>query len=127
MALVLSVAATTVVWIVVTFLTPPSDRQTLTRFCELVRPWGKGWAQVTGIDPSSQQRDSLSLALVGWVLGCVFVYATLFGTGALLYGEGGKGALCVAAAVAAGAGLAWLIPKLWRAHDEIAGESPSRT
>jgi uncharacterized membrane protein AbrB (regulator of aidB expression) len=29
----------------------------------------------------------MSQALAGWTLGCVFVYAALFGTGSLLYGR----------------------------------------
>jgi len=115
-ALVLSVVVTTIIWIVVTFLTPASDKETLTRFCRLVRPWGRGWVKATGIDASSSERDSLSLALVGWVLGCAFVYAALFGTGALLYGQGGKATLCLSIALVAGAGLTWLVPKLWRSE-----------
>ena len=41
-ALVWSVALTTVVWVVVTFLTRPADTETLRRFYRKVRPAGRG-------------------------------------------------------------------------------------
>jgi Na+/proline symporter len=121
-ALVWSVALTTVVWVVVTFLTPPADRETLRRFYRTVRPAGRGWAKVVGPDEIAPDRDNLSLAALGWVLGCTFVYSALFGTGALLYGETMQGAVCLAGAVAAGVGLAVVVPRIWRARGPAAVE-----
>jgi SSS family solute:Na+ symporter len=113
-ALVLSVAATTVVWVLVTFLTPPADTETLRRFYRLVRPAGRGWQRVVAADEAVGPRDSLALAFAGWVLGCTFVYSALFGVGALLYGQTAQGAVCLAVAAAAGVGLGWVVPKVWR-------------
>ena len=113
-ALVLSVAATTVVWVTVTFLTPPADTETLRRFYRLVRPAGRGWQRVVGADAEVGPRDSLALAFGGWVLGCTFVYSALFGVGALLYGQTAQGTLCLAVAAASGVGLGWVVPKVWR-------------
>ena len=84
-SLLITVAATTVVWIVTTLLAPATDRATLLKFYALVRPAGPGWTAIraeSGLPPS---HDSMSQALAGWTLGCVFVYAALFGTGSLLY------------------------------------------
>jgi hypothetical protein len=114
-ALVMSVSLTTVVWVVVTFLTPPSDAATLRRFYSLVRPAGPGWRKVVGDAPDVGPRDSMSLAVLGWVLGCTFVYAALFGAGNLLYGEGAQAAVCIAAAVVSGIGLVIVVPKIWGA------------
>ena len=114
-ALVLSVAATTVIWVVVTLLTPPADDETLRRFYDLVRPAGKGWRRVVGDAAPTGSSDDLGQALLGWVLGCTFVYSTLFGTGAMLYGETLQGAVCLAVASAAGIGLARIVPKIWSA------------
>jgi Na+/proline symporter len=116
-ALVWSVALTTVIWVVVTFLTPPADDETLRRFCRKVRPAGRGWARFIGADDGDGPRDSLSLSLLGWVLGCTFVYSALFGTGALLYGQELQGAMCLTVAAGAGVGLAQLVSRLWRAAD----------
>jgi Na+/proline symporter len=86
-ALVWSVALTTVVWVVVTFLTKPAP------------------------------RDNLSLAFLGWVFGCTFVYSGLFGTGGLLYGHPLQGTVCLTVTLGAGLGLAWVVPRIWRASD----------
>ena len=116
-ALVWSVALTTVVWVVVTFLTKPADTETLRSFYRKVRPAGRGWAKVVGPEEAEGPRDNLSLAFLGWVFGCTFVYSGLFGTGALLYGQPMQGAVCLAVTLGAGLGLAWVVPKIWRASD----------
>jgi len=114
-ALVWSVALTTVVWVVVTFLTKPADTDTLRRFYRRVRPAGRGWAKVIGPEELEGPRDDLSLALLGWVFGCTFVYSALFGTGALLYGQPVQATVCLAVTVGAGLGLGWVVPRIWRA------------
>jgi len=112
-ALVWSVGLTTLVWVVVTFATPPTDTETLKRFYKTVRPAGRGWAKVVGDDAVAGGNDGLSLAILGWVLGCTFVYAALFGTGAILYGQSLQGGLCFAVAIGAGLGLVKVVPKIW--------------
>jgi SSS family solute:Na+ symporter len=116
-ALVWSVALTTVVWVVVTFLTKPADTETLRRFYRKVRPAGRGWTKVVGPEEAEGPRDSLSLAFLGWVFGCTFVYSGLFGAGALLYGHPLQGTVCLSVTLGAGLGLAWVVPKIWRASD----------
>jgi SSS family solute:Na+ symporter len=116
-ALVWSVALTTVVWVVVTFLTKPTDTETLRRFYRKVRPAGRGWAKIVGPEEADGPRDNLSLAFLGWVFGCTFVYSGLFGTGAMLYGQTLQGVVCLAVTASAGLGLAWVVPKIWRASD----------
>jgi SSS family solute:Na+ symporter len=84
-ALIYTVTGTTIVWLVVTFLTPPADRATLQAFYRKVRPAGPGWREIrgeTGLPPSP---DSLAQAFLGWTMGCLFVYGALFTTGNLLY------------------------------------------
>jgi Na+/proline symporter len=114
-ALVWSVVLTTIVWLVVTFLTRPADAETLRRFYRKVRPAGRGWKKFVSPEELAAPRDDLSLALVGWVMGCTFVYSALFGTGALLYGQSLQAAVCLVVTVGAGLGLAWVVPKIWRA------------
>jgi hypothetical protein len=121
-ALVWSVALTTVVWVVVTMVTPPTDTETLRRFYRKVRPAGRGWVRVVGEDQDDRAGDGLSLAFLGWVLGCAFVYALLFGTGALLYGQPLQGGLCLFVATVAGLGLAAVLPRVWRS--EARSDSP---
>ena len=113
-ALVWSVALTTVVWVVVTFLTKPADVETLRRFYRTVRPAGRGWAKFVEPEEMTGPRDSLSLSFLGWVFGCTFVYSALFATGAFLYGQPMQGTVCLVVSVGAGLGLATVVPKIWR-------------
>jgi solute:Na+ symporter, SSS family len=113
LALIATVAVTTVVWIVVTYATRPVDRSTLIAFYRLVRPAGPGWRPIraeAGVGPSP---DSIPQALLGWVLGCVFVYAALFGTGSVLYGKTAQAGVWIALFVISGVWLARLVPRLW--------------
>jgi len=113
LALIATVAVTTVVWIVVTYATRPVDRATLVAFYRLVRPAGPGWRDIrreAGVGPSP---DSLPQNLLGWMLGCVFVYAALFGTGSVLYGKTAQAAVWIGLFVVSGVWLARLVPRLW--------------
>ncbi len=86
-ALIYAVAGTTLVWVTVTFLTPPVDRARLVAFYKKVRPAGPGWRMIreeAGLPPSP---DSLPQAILGWTLGCLAVYGALFTTGNVLYGR----------------------------------------
>jgi Na+/proline symporter len=113
-ALVWSVALTTAIWVGVTLMTPPADIETLRRFYRKVRPAGRGWAKVAEPGDLEGSTDDLSLAFLGWVCGCTFVYATLFGTGAILYGHFLQGTVCLVVAGASGIGLAKVVPGIWR-------------
>jgi Na+/proline symporter len=116
-ALVLSVTATTLVWVSVTLATPPTDVETLRRFYRKVRPAGRGWVKIVGAEAAGGPQDRLGPAVLGWVLGCTFVYSTLFATGALLYGQRVQGLVCLAVAIGCALGLGRLVPKLWRSAE----------
>jgi SSS family solute:Na+ symporter len=116
-ALVLTVAATTAIWLAVTYMTSPTDREKLLSFYRLVRPAGPGWRSIraqAGLLPSP---DSMPQAMLGWALGCLFVYAALFGTGSALYGRTAQAALWIALFVLSGAGLIRLLPRLWSGRE----------
>ena len=112
-SLVITVAATSVVWIVVTFLTKPADRATLVNFYQLVRPAGPGWNSIKAESAVKGSPDRFSLSLLGWALGCAFVYAALFGAGSFLYGKSGQGLMWVVVFALSGAGLLVVLPRVW--------------
>jgi solute:Na+ symporter, SSS family len=85
--LLITVAVTTVVWVITTLVAPATDRATLLKFYSLVRPAGPGWTAIRAESGLPASNDSMTQALAGWTLGCVFVYAALFGTGSFLYGR----------------------------------------
>jgi Na+/proline symporter len=116
-SLLITVAVTTMIWILVTLLTPPTDRGTLVSFYRLVRPAGPGWHDVRGEANVGPSPDSLPMSLLGWVLGCTFVYATLFGAGSLLYGRMAQALVWLAVFLASGIALLRLLPRLWKGSE----------
>ena len=89
-----TVAGSTVVWVAVTFLTPAENAGTLRAFYLRVRPGGRGWRQVAGeLGLGGEPVDGGPLNWTNWVAGVVAVYATLFGVGKWIFGEGGWAAL----------------------------------
>jgi Na+/proline symporter len=113
LALLVTVAVTTVVWITVTFLTRPTERAVLVRFYRLVRPAGPGWRLVEAEAGVGGSPDSLPQSLLGWTLGCAFVYAALFGAGSFLYHRPAQGLFWIVVFAASGVGLIRLLPRLW--------------
>lgn len=93
-ALLGSVAFTTIVWIVVTFITRPTDRQTLLHFYRQVRPSGPGWKSIRAEAGISARPDSLTQSLLGMILGCTLVYSALFSVGNFLFAHFVAGSLC---------------------------------
>jgi len=114
-SLIITVATTTVVWIATAFLAPGTDRQTLLDFCRLVKPAGPGWKALRAEAGVTASPDSLPMAFLGWMLGCLFVYAALFGTGSFLYGRTGQGLMWLAMFVVSGVILLRLVPRMWAA------------
>jgi Na+/proline symporter len=113
LALIASVVFTTVIWVVVTMLTPPTDREQLIGFYRHIRPAGPGWRPIqtaAGVGPSA---DNLPQAFLAWMLGVGFVYGALFGTGSFLYGRTPQAVLWLVVCTATGAGLVRLLPRMW--------------
>ncbi len=104
MLMLVTVGITTVAWLIVTFLTRPEPEQKLLRFFEQVRPEGPGWTAIARKAGISQTNVSggLSVQFANWILGCVLIYASLFGIGKLVFKEWDAGLLWLLAAIAAG-------------------------
>jgi len=112
-SLLVTVGITTVVWVTVTLLTEPANRETLIAFYRLVRPAGPGWQPIAAAAGPVESPDSLPQSLLGWVLGCTFVYAALFGTGSFIYGKTAQGLVWLVLFAVSGFGLLRLLPRLW--------------
>jgi hypothetical protein len=100
--LLVTVFATTIVWLVATFITKPEPPPVLEAFYRRVRPGGPGWRRIS--EPLGYGAESIPggrLALINWFAGVIAVYATLFGIGKIVFGEWGMGFLLLAIAVAA--------------------------
>jgi hypothetical protein len=112
-SLLATIAVTTVVWLTVTWVTAPADPDVLQRFYQKVRPAGPGWTAVRRAAGNLPSSDNLSLAFVGWLAGCAFVFSALFGTGHILLGHQLAAIVSIAIFAGSGAVLYRLLPRLW--------------
>lgn len=93
--LIAGVIITTIGWVSVTFLTRPTDKETLVNFCEVARPGGPGWQKVIqnaeregdGLEPLQDEAWRVPQGILCMALGCIVVYGALFATGYWIYGN----------------------------------------
>ncbi len=119
-ALLLTIAVTTVCWVLTAFLGPQTDRATLIAFYRRVRPFGPGWTvirEAAGISAAeaaaSARHENIPLALLGWLAGCVVVWSALFTVGSALYGRWAQTGLLVLTFAISGTLLLRVIRRLW--------------
>jgi SSS family solute:Na+ symporter len=98
-------AATTLAWIVVTFLTKPEPEVVLVKFYRSVRPHVAGWTPIARLAPEIPSTHDLGRNLLSWILGCSMVYSALFGSGKLLLGHLALGTMLLALAGVSAAAL----------------------
>ena len=117
-ALVMTVAITTVCWVATAYLGPETDRAVLVNFFRLVHPPGPGWEpirKVAGPVQAATDRDNMPLALLGWVAGCTAIWAALFAEGSYLYGRMPQALLLTAVFVVSSVVLAAVTRRMWAA------------
>ncbi len=100
-SLMLIVGWSTFVWLVVTFLTKPSDEKVLKEFYAKVHPGGFGWKPIAEKMPQVRPDKGYPALFVNWAAGCVMVLCVLFGIGKLLFVGVPQGLAYFAAAMAA--------------------------
>lgn len=81
------VGVTTASWILVTFLTPPTDDSKLLEFYRKIHPGGIGWKKISDRLPEVKTDRGYFYLFLDWFAGCVVVYFTLFGFGKLIFAE----------------------------------------
>lgn len=111
-SIAVQVALVTIVWLIATFATKPTDFSVLKSFVETSNPGGPGWRYV--FDEAVRRGESISvstegvnfpLSLLATVLGCFLVYSLLFTTGYFLYGRESSGLIWLGIALVSGIGL----------------------
>ncbi len=107
---------TTVAWIAATFLTPAESEERLLAFYRRVRPTVHGWKRIAALAPEIPQVRDVTSNAFDWVMGCVLVYATLFGIGKIIFGDWIPGVLLLVVAAGAGYLIFWdLSRRGWQA------------
>lgn len=119
-SLIVTVVVTTIVWLSVTYLTPPVDAETLVAFYRKVRPAGPGWNRIRLMAGGLDSPDSLLLSFAGWILGLIVVYGALFGTGAYLYGHTVTGVVFTIVVALCAYLLVRVIGQIWSAREHAA-------
>jgi Na+/proline symporter len=107
---------TTVAWIAATFLTPAESEAKLLAFYRRVRPTVHGWKKIAALAPEIPPVRDVRSNAFDWLMGCVLVYATLFGIGKIVFGDLLVGLLLLALAAGAGYLIFWdLSRRGWQA------------
>lgn len=120
--LVAGVVITTAAWLLATLVSPKTDTETLERFYQKIRPGGSGWKPIRdglisrGI--KLETGDSITSGLKAMFASTFLVYALLFGTGYLLYGQWGSFSISLLVAVVSLAALIKTWPELHLDHSQ---------
>jgi solute:Na+ symporter, SSS family len=116
-ALMITVAFTTVCWLIAAYAAPETDPTVLSAFYTRVRPFGPGWARVRrelGLPADDRSAaGQVPLALLGWVSGCATIWSSLFTIGCVLYDRWAAAAGLFAVFVVSGLVLLGVVRRLW--------------
>jgi solute:Na+ symporter, SSS family len=124
-ALLVTIAVTTVCWMATAWLGPETDRAVLVEFYRKVRPAGPGWEPIrraAGL-PAGASPDNIPLALLGWTAGCTAIWSALFTVGNVLYKRPGAAGLLFVIFVISAAVLARVTRTLWAEKSSARMES----
>mgnify|MGYP001281650295 CR=1 FL=1 len=106
----LVVIITTIIWIVVTFATPPENKEVLLNFYKKITPGGPGWNAVVGNNQIEKSQWSVPSGILAMILALIMIYSLLFATGYFIYGNSQLGIILTSFAVIA----AYLLSKVWK-------------
>ncbi|WP_299212971.1 sodium:solute symporter family protein [uncultured Dokdonia sp.] len=111
------VFSSTLIWLLVTFLTQPESKEVLYRFYKKTQPGGPGWKKV--LDDAQEDQEQLIKTSEAWsvpagilamLVGCVFIYSAMFTTGYFIYGETTKAFALLATCIISGI----ILSQIWK-------------
>ena len=105
------VGITTIVWLAVTFLTKPTEEETLKTFYRRVHPGGWGWGPIAQLLPDVKGDSGYGRLLLNWFSGVVLVYSMLFGVGKIILGQTFDGVIFVVIGLVAAGAIYWDLSK----------------
>jgi solute:Na+ symporter, SSS family len=115
LVLMIIVGWASLVWIVVTLLTRPTDNETLVAFYRRVHPGGAGWRRIQKQLPDIKGDTGYLYLFFSWISGSVMVLFTLFAIGKVIFKEYTQAVLYFGIAVVAAVVIYVLMQKTgWR-------------
>ena len=117
-ALLITIAVTSLCWLVTAFVGPVTDRQTLIEFYKKLRPFGPGWRRIreeAGIseDEARATHENIPMSLLGWVAGCTVIWSALFTVGNYLYGRLNYAVMLFGVFIVSSSVLLYVMSRLW--------------
>ncbi|MCB0283460.1 MAG: Na+:solute symporter [Calditrichaeota bacterium] len=97
------VFGTTIIWLLVTYMTKPENEKVLISFYKKVHPGGIGWRRIQKQLPGVDIDNDFAGLFVDWIAGVVMLYSFLFSIGSYLFLEYMQGTIymivCLASAL----------------------------
>jgi solute:Na+ symporter, SSS family len=87
LTLFIIVPCTTLVWLVVTYLTKPVDDEILLKFYIKIHPGGILWKKISDKLPGVKSDGNFFQMFLNWIFGVILIYSLLFSIGSLLFGN----------------------------------------
>ncbi|UCH14293.1 MAG: Na+:solute symporter [Bacteroidales bacterium] len=81
------VIGTTAIWVIITFLTKPVDKNVLVSFFKKVYPGGIGWRKISRNIIGVASGTGFSRLFINWFCGVGAIYSTMYGVGKILFSE----------------------------------------
>jgi Na+/proline symporter len=106
-SILVTVVATTFVWLAVTFLTPPEPEQKLRDFYRRAWPAGPGWRAIARKEGLSERSAEIAWNFLNWALGVGLIYSALFSIGEAIFGLWGRAALLILFGAFCGGAMFW--------------------
>lgn len=103
------VLITTIVWVVVTFVTPKESDATLQGFYDKIQPGGPGWKKQAAASSTSDKKWTVPSGILAVLIGAVLVYSAMFATGNWIYGNTSQALLLTAVTAVS----SFLLIRLW--------------
>ena len=88
------VLVTTIIWVLVTFMTKPERTDVLQKLYKKIQPGGPGWNKI--VQEARNENIELIDTEEGWsvpsgimamIVGCIMIYSIMFATGNWIYGN----------------------------------------
>lgn len=119
-SMVLGVGITTLLWIMITFVTPKTAISTLVEFYKKTTPGGPGWRPVLRyagqnniLLPAPDSKNGIIGGLLNMLFGSLAVFSILFSTGYWIYGEVIQALIMTTIAILSGV----LLYRNWQKHN----------